>query len=343
MSLAILTCATEHYQYALKAHARAIKQNVKLAGIESGHFIIATDEKPIPAILAHYRAMLGESWTVHHIPLPVKESSANYNKESQLLIADLFTAGFDKARELRVDYLWTVESDVLPEPNNLRCMFNMLQFDGGYYGVAFCPYVSQGGGGVMGGRGTNAQQIMPNFHEDELDIPADLAARRDEHKEKLKLLKPNEQASKEWHEENGKIHEEIKKCQPMNGNVFALNAKAWKRRGWLEYAAPAVGKGAVLPSDWMPTGNNLFSRKALNYCDFLGYEGAGTQDLYLAFRKLAPNGIKFCVIPHCLSHHVVRRKDADGKTIYRIIYMFHEPDGEYIGHLRHRELPFIDG
>lgn len=341
-TLAIVTVATEHYQYALKAHARAIQQNVALAGVNGGHFIIVTDEKPITAILAHYRALLGDSWEVHHIALPLVEAKENYKRDAQLVIAALFAAAFDKARALNVDYVWTVESDVLPEPNNLRSMFDMLAFDGGFYGVAFCPYISQGGGGVMGGRGSELHQIAPNIHDDELDIPDDLAKRRKDHEEKLKALKKGEQPGKDWHEENGKIHEEIRKCPPKDGNVFALNAKGWRQRGWLEWAFPEVGKGGVLPSDWMPMGNNLFGKTALKCMDFTGYDGGGTQDLFIAFRKLKPNGINLCVIPHCLSHHVVRRKDADGNPIYKLLYMYHEPGGEFIGHIRHRELPWFD-
>ncbi len=338
MKLAICTVATASYQYALRAHAAAVQQNVRLAGIESGHFILVTCQKPVPEIVAHYAAVLGPKWEIHHIALPLQDGHECYKTDAQMVIAALFAAAFEKARALDVDYLWTLESDVLAGPNNLRCMRDMLAFDDGYYGVAFCPYISQGGGGVMGGRANEQHWIAPNFYEDELEIPAELAERKTAHALTLKDIKRGESPPKEWHEENGKIHAEIKKCPPKNGNVFACNAVRWRPRGWLEYAYPECGRGAIVPSDWMPTGNNLFGRTALSMLDFIGYEGGGTQDLSLVFRKLRPQGIRLCVLPHCVSHHVVRRKDADGKTIHKLLYMYHEPEGEYAGHIRHREM-----
>src|SRR5688500_13538712 len=108
-SLVILTVATASYQYALTSHARALKQNVTAAGIQSGHFILVTCQKPIPAILEHYKTILGDGWQIHHLALQVIDGNENYKENAQLTIAQLFTAGFDKARELEADYVWTVE------------------------------------------------------------------------------------------------------------------------------------------------------------------------------------------------------------------------------------------
>ena len=335
--LAIITVATKGYQYALKAHARAIKQNVMLAGIESGHFIIATDLEPIPGILAHYKALLGDGWQIHHLPLPVSDDCERYKVDAQLLIATLFNAAFDKARELDAGKVWTVEADVIPNPNNLACMLDMLRFDNGYYGVAFVPYVSSGGGGIMGGRGTPQNHILPNVYEDEFNIPAELAARMKAHEAARDAAKIDGKDGEAWIAEATKLNEEIKACPPK-GNVFALNATKWRKRGWLDYAAPAIGKGAALESDWQPMGNNVFSRKAFTLLDFSGYEGKGTQDLYSGFLRLAPHGIKFCVIPHCTSNHVVKRKDGTGNIIYKMLYLYHETQGDCIGHLRQREI-----
>jgi len=327
-SLAIIICATKDFQYALKAQARAIKQNATAANLSGGHIILCTDENPVAAILAQYSALLGDSWTIHHLPLPVSDGFTRYKANAQLLIAQLYTAGFDKARSLAVEFVWTLESDVLPEPNNLRCMFDMLAFDAGFYDVAFCPYISSGGGGIMGGRGNERNHILPNVYEDEYEIPDELADRVKAHRD---LLQPNVQPSQEWHDANGNLVEEIK-MHSAKGNVFTLNGKNWRKRGWLESAYPGLGKGVVLPSDWMPMGNNLFSKKALNLVDFTGYVGAGTQDLFLTFRRLKQHAIRICVIPHSVSSHVLRKPDG-----FRIITLRHESEGEFEGHLRQEE------
>lgn len=333
-SLAIIICATSSFQYALVAQARAIAQNASLAGIASGHIILVTDQKPLAGILEQYSALLN-GFDVHHLALPVVEpAKKDYSANAQLLIAQLYSAGFDKARQLGASLVWTLEADVLPEANNLRCMRDMLAFDGGYYDVAFCPYVSAGGGGIMGGRGTPNNWILPNWTEDELALPDELRQRLKEHRAKHTGGSP----SAEWIEDLKKLEEEAKK-HPPKGNVFKLNAEGWKRRGWLEHAYPGIGKGAILPSDWMPMGNNLFSARAMSLVDFTGYTGRGTQDLYLGYIRLASNGLRFCVIPHSPSHHVVRKQNSDGGA-YTMFYLYHESEGECVGHLRQREVAF---
>lgn len=325
-TLAIITVATQSYQYLLQQQAVAIQQNINLAGFSNGHIILVTDENPVAGILAQYRALLGDGWQVHHIPLPVVEGAAkDYGVSAQLLIAQLYTAGFCKARALGVDYVWTLESDVLPEANNLRCMRDMLAFDAGYYDVAFCPYVSAGGGGIMGGRGSSRNWIFPNWTLEETDLPPELEAQIKEHKAK-------QENTQQWADTMQQLEEQAKK-HPPKGNVFKLNGEEWKRRGWLEAAYPGIGKGAVLPSDWLPMGNNLFSAKALNYCDFTGYTGKGTQDLYLAFMRLATHGLKFCVIPHSPSQHVLKK---NGELV--MYYLYHEEYGECVGHLRQKDI-----
>lgn len=335
--IAVTIQASVSYQYALHAQARALKQNFLTAEIDGGHIILVTCEKSVAGILAHYKAIFGDGWKVHHIPLPVVDGQENYKEAAQLAIAQMQTAAFDKARLLNVDFVWNVESDVIPEANNLRCMLDMLQFDGGYYDVAFVPYVSQGGGGIMGGRGTARHHILPNIYEDERDMAPELQERHERLKAAYAELKG--EPSKELQDECEAVKKLID-ATPPNGNVFTLNGKGWRQRGWFEWAYPQIGKGAVVPSDWMPMGNNLFSRKAIALVDFLGYEGKGTQDLYLCFYRLAPHGLKICVIPHCVSHHVMRRKDDKENTFYRLAYLFHEAQGECMGHLRHREIPW---
>lgn len=341
--LSILTIATKSYQYALPAQIRAIKQNLELAKISGGNMIFVTDrenQENLKYLISLYRKFLN-NFNIFHIQLDVKDGNINYKENAQLVIAQLFTAGIDKARELNSDYLWSLESDVIPESNNLRCMLDMLGFDDGYYDVAFCPYVSQGKGGIMGGRGNDYSHILPNIFDDEHKINEELQNKIDSHKKELE--ESGKPPTKEWAEKMEYFKGEVGKC-PVDGNVFTLNGKKWRPRGWLEFAYPGLGKGAIVPSDWMPMGNNLFSKKSLNYMDFVGYEGKGTQDLHLAFKRLKQHGLKFCVIPHSVSHHVVREKiqlPTETKFNYKIMMLHHESEGDYVGHLRQSEHQFF--
>jgi hypothetical protein len=184
-------------------------------------------------------------------------------------------------------------------------------------------------GAGMGGRGTENNQILPGVFEDERDISQELQARLKQHRDNFK-------ADAAWHNEHKKLIEEVNSFPPKGRNVFALNAVRWRKRGWLADAYPGIGKGSVVPSDWMPMGNNLFSKRALNLADFTGYVGGGTQDLYLTFRRLKQHGIKICVIPHSVSSHVCRKEDG-----FKILMLRHQLEGEYEGHLVQEELPWF--
>jgi hypothetical protein len=332
MSLAIVICATVNYQYALKEQARLIQANV--ADLDSGHLILVTDESTVAEYLNLYADLLGNTWTIHHIPLEVKESE-NYKELAQLTIARMRTAGFSRARALRVNQVWSLDSDVLPASNALNCMRHMLEFDGGYYGVSTCPYPSQGGGGFLFGRGTIYNQIAPDVYEDEREIPVELETELKEHRAKLPK---NQKPSDEWLDEMRRLDEKVKQYPPK-GNVFELNAKGWRKRGWGEMAYPAIGKGAIVPSDWCGFGCTLLGKQALALADFTGYEGKGTEDLFVCWNCWYPNGIKISALPHCLSHHVIRKKDKSG---YTLCYAYHETEGECVGHIRMKQKPWIE-
>lgn len=341
--LVIVIVATKKYQYALIAQSRAIRQNLSLLNWNSSvDIILVTCKNPIDKLLNNYSQILGDKCKIHHIILDVNDNYPNYKENAQLLITQLYTKAFDLAKTLSPDYLWTLESDVIPDINNLRCMIDMLNFDGGYYDVAFCPYVSSGKGGIMGGRGNDYQHILPNVYEDEREITQELKDKIEENNKKFKEYQDKkEKPPKELYEKMEYFKGEVEKSPPK-GNVFTLNGIKWRQRGWLEWAFPGVGKGCVVNSDWMPTGNNLFSKNAIQYLDFAGYEGKGTQDLFLAFKKLKQHGIKICVIPHSVSHHVVRDKMEDGTIKYKIMMLRHESEGECVGHLRQSEHEFFN-
>jgi hypothetical protein len=300
--------------------------------VASGHIILVTDEKPLAGILEQYTALLGDAWKIHHIPLPVRDGHTNYKEEAQLTIATMRTAAFTKARALGVEYVWSLDSDVLPPVNGLKCMLQMLAFDDNYYGVATCPYPSQGGGGFLFGRGTIQRQIAEDVSEDERTLPPELVAALADHR--AKQPQPPDEA---WITEMRRLEEEVKKCPPK-GNVFELNAKGWRKRGWGEMAYPAIGKGSVVPTDWCGFGNTLMSKKALNLATFTGYEGKGTEDLWICWQCWYPHGIQIVALPHCLSHHVVRNKQKPGA--YTLCYAYHETEGECVGHIRLRHIPW---
>ena len=335
MSLAITICATKSYQYALAAQARAIQANVM--DIPEGHIILVTDKSPVTGILEQYRDLLGEGWTVHHIPLAVTDGHTNYKADAQLTIAQMRTAAFSKARALRVDHVWSLDSDVLPPANALRCSLQMVEFDSGYYDVATCPYPSQGGGGFLFGRGTMQHQIADDIYEDERQLSKEFKAKLKLHRDFLKKLKPGEHPPKEWFDADRTFQEEIKQAQPIFKNSMEANAARWRKRGWGDVAYPAIGKGAIVPSDWCGFGCTLLSKRALSFADFSGYQGAGTEDLYIVWRRWFPQGIRIAAIPHVLCSHVIRKKDKSG---YVLVHAFHETEGETVGHIRQELAPW---
>lgn len=330
MNLTICIIATKSYQYALTAQARAIQAN--LASFDGlATLILVTDQTPVDGILEHYRAILGES--VYHIPLPVTDGHTNYKEAAQLTIAQMRQAAFCKARELKADAVWSLDSDVIPPANALRCMLQAIAFDDGYYGVSASPYPSQGGGGFLFGRGTIYRQIAEDIYEDERELTPELEQALKEHREQQPK---DRQPDAVWIEKMKDLEEQVKQCKPK-GNVYALNAVKWRKRGWGDNAYPAIGKGSIVPSDWCGMGNTLLGAKALEYSDFTGYEGKGTEDLFLCWRCWYPNGIKIAALPHCLSHHVIRNKASGG---YTLCYAYHETEGECVGHIRMKQMPW---
>lgn len=335
MKLTIYTTATSGYERALEMQARRI-----IAGLSLEKRI---DQKDIQILLVtDKKESVSDAYLAYTNGLPdatvfiladdrLGSNYANYQTDSQLLIAQMRTMATMKAIEFGSDRCLSLDGDVLPPHNAIRCMMDMLEFDNGYYSVSFCPYPSHGGGAFLGGRGTPQNPILPDSYEDEKTIPTELTDRRDELR-KLIEEKPKdpEPLFKEIHE----IEKQIRSIQP-NGNVFELNAKKWRRRGWFDMAYPAIGKGAVVPVDWTGCGCTMMNREALALCDWSGYEGKGTEDLYINFHRWAANGLLSCCIPHCPCDHVVRNPDPD-KKLGEFVHVRtgHEAEGECIGHLR---------
>lgn len=352
--IAITVFATKKYSYALNAQIRRLQANIINANIDTGYYVLVGDgNEKIKEAEALFKRLL-PNWEVIVVKRDFIEYD-NYKEKAQLTIAHGRTEAFSVARSLNVDYTWSLDSDVLPPANALKCMIQMLEFDDGYYGVATCPYISQGGAGLLLGRGTPQHQICPDIYEDEREIPEELLKEREfigdtikNIEEQIKTLKPpqDDEKFKELNnllaENHKKFHEnseKFKQCPPK-GNVWELNAKKWRKRGWGDFAYPAIGKGAIVPSDWCGFGCTLLGKKTLSLTHFEGYEGKGTEDLFIIWNRWFPNNIKICSIPHCLCQHVIRKPLQDSE--YTLCDTYHETEGECIGHIRTVFKPWYD-
>ena len=295
-------------------------------------YILVTDSKSEAAI----RAMALEQECFHVLALSVKEDGKHYDKDRQVMIARMQGTAFEKARELGCDYIWSVEADVLVPPNALEVSFQMLGFDNNYYGVAFVTYPSQGGGSFLGGHGSVQHPIEEDFLQHERKVPERLQRIFDLCKERLET-KDQEPAVME--KEAARMQRLVKRIRekcPPKGNIFELQAKGWRRRGWLDNSHVGVGRGAVIQTDWTGLGCTLMGPEATALANFDGYDGGGTQDLFLNWHKWHPAGLRFCCITHTVCDHVVR----DEKEGLVVLKAYHEPEGETKGHLRYVRRPF---
>lgn len=357
MKLAIGIPATASYTYALPSLIRHILANVTLAEVATETTIIlAGDHNPD----------LEEAWNeivawrngvqVRKLQSDLADGEENYKPRAQQIIAQLKQQLANEAMAIGADYLWMLDSDVLPKANSLRCMLQMLQFDGGYYEVAFCPYPTQGlGRTFLSGRGTLSNPILPNVYPEELELTKeDKKKDKELRKAMFEAVKAGDKARIEEASQALRDHdEEIRTVRMPKGNVYQLNATRWRRRGWFDYAYPAIGRGAVVPVDWVGFGNTLMSKRALTLCEWTGYSGEGTEDLFVIWARWQEAGIRLCSIPHCPADHVIRtdvenaekmglkvEPNQEGKVILHV-RSYHDQSEEYEGHLRTIVLPFF--
>lgn len=273
------------------------------------------------------------------VEIEMSEGGIRYGQEAQLLIANLQQVGLAYAIEQGSDLCWSVESDVLVPHNALSCSLDMLDFDDGYYDVSFVTYPSQSGGMFLGGYGSPQHPIEQDFLPEERDLPEEIAREYEETKAWLDNV-PEGTEQKDVQERADKFHALVKDLDkyPPKGNVFELNGKKWRRRGWMDHAYPGIGRGAVLPTDWTGMGCTLMSRRAMNASSFDGYDGGGTQDLFLNQRRWAADDLKSCVITHTVCEHVVAKNDEEGRRVHAFAH--HEAGGECKGHLRIQHRPY---
>ena len=352
MNLSIAVCATKSYCYALLAQSRTVVAAIRYAEIENGNIIIVGDDKETLPARDFYIKNLPKGWEVVFEEGNISDDShKNYKEKAQLTIASLRQRAFEIARNEESDACLSLDSDVLIKPNSITVCLDMLSFDKGYYSVACLPYPSQGGGPFLCGRGDPNRHIFPNFYTEEREIPQQVSDRLKSYSSEIEKI--SEEINNLPEEEGRNIKELTKRANFLSKkislwnkridakyhpkkNIFELNGKSWKRRGWFDFAYPAIGKGSVVPTDWCGFGATMMNKEALSLVDFFGYEGKGTEDLFIIWKKWFPRNIRMCAIPHCPADHVIR--DRSDRTKLKHIITYHEDSGELVGHLRQKKV-----
>jgi hypothetical protein len=337
--LAIATYATRSYFHCWTQFLRRIA--AAAAHHDEAHFILATDQsKEAKDAIEAAKIELPEGWRIQSLNLPLNDGGKDgkdYQVAAQMRIAALQSAAFAAARKIRAQALWSVESDNLVPADALRVAewtLQMPQADGSpYYDLAAVTYPN---GLFLGGFGTPQNPIAEDFTEKERKLPPRLVRALDACRARLKTDPTSEREGQRL----GRLHERVKRCPP-EGNVFEVTAKhGWRRRGWMDFAYPGIGRGAIVPSDWCGLGCTLLSAKALSLATFEGYDGKGTQDLFLCWNRWHPAGLRIAAIPHTAADHVKHApKDAPAPFVHYRAY--HETEGEYRGHLRVRQQEWL--
>ena len=349
--LAIVVVATKTYLHAFPQCVRAI--SAAAAHHAEAHFIFVTDEsKDAKRAEEALQSELPEGWRLTVLRLALgDDTSTRYKEEAQLRIARLQGSGFAMARKIRASRCWVVESDTIVSGDALRVLewtLAMPTADGSpHYDIAAATYPN---GLFLGGFGSPQHQIAEDFLPSEKKLPARLKLCFEKCGERLSQKATNETEWKSLQpmfekegKRMGRLRERIKNCPP-DGNVWEVIAKhGWRRRGWMDAAYPGIGRGAVVPSDWCGLGCTLLSKRALAHADFTGYEGKGTQDLFLCWHRWYPAGLKIACVPHVVCDHIKRKSPEAPADAPEIIHYraYHETEGECRGHLRVRQQAFV--
>jgi hypothetical protein len=358
--------------YATKSYLHAWPQCVRNIAAAANHhddvhFIFVTDTSEEAKKASQIaKTELPEGWKFTTINLEVNtDRKEKYKQQSQFLIANLQGAAFSFARKIRADYFWSVESDTLVPADALKVsewVLKMPQADGTpYYDIAACTYPN---GLFLGGFGTYQSPINEDFLPEERKVPDKFKKiytlcqeKIKDYEDKLKkefinkntdeidkkilnLKKLLDKEIKRFH----RLREKIKKYPP-DGNIWEITSKhGWRRRGWMDFAYPGIGKGSIVPSDWCGLGCTLLNKKALALADYSGYEGFGTQDLFLCWKRWHPANLKIACIPHVACDHVKHKTELEknkNTNPYIHYVAYHETDPNYLGHLRVRYQDWI--
>lgn len=334
MKTCIILPCTELYAYAIEECVRAIY--ISLNGRHADLYLCTDKTGSVISKISTIPKV--DNVKITEIAIDVLDSGNKaYNQKAQIIIARLLGAGLDIAKDRDYDYCWIVESDVIVHPNALDCLMWAQNYPSSpKYDVTVATYYN---GSFLCGRGTPYSHISEDYLPSEKIGGVELSKKIKAMSKKLNAFaSKRKNPPKEMIKEMDNLHKKLKECPPK-ANVFALNAKKWRKRGWLDqaYAGSAV-QGAVLPTDWCGNGCTLLSKKALKLSNFIGYAGHGTQDLFLCWNKWYPAGIKIGLVVGVPAYHV--KRDPQGNLFAWEPYFM--PDCEETsGHLRVRQIPFI--
>lgn len=337
MKLCISVSATKSYLHAWDACIRSIASAA--AHYETADFVFATDTSEESKVAEEVlKRELPEGWKIHVLRIPIKDDAKDYERAAQMRIASLQGAAFAFARaKLRADLFWNVESDNIMPANALRVLEWTLQMPdangNAVYDIAAGTYPN---GLFLGGFGTPQNAIAEDFLPIERKLSVRLKRCLEVCEKRLAAKLPEKAAVDREMKRMGRLQKRVKRSSP-DGNIWEVTAKyGWRRRGWMDFAYPGIGEGAVVPSDWCGLGCTLLSKHALALADFNGYDGGGTQDLFLCWHRWHPARLRIACVPHVVCDHV--KKDKDGVVVHHRAY--HELSGECRGHLRVRSQPW---
>lgn len=335
--LFITTYATKGYCYAMPEQRDAIVRALAYARIPASEvgFVMAGDGSDTSKgeFDRHCAAM--PFAVAKYVKIERAEvSKVKHTDEGCLLIAEMQEKAWGLALQHGATQVWSLESDIIPSPKTLQAMRDTLAFDHGWYGTAMCTYPNYG---FLGGEANDTEWICPSVYPEERELADSVKERMRVKKARMKELdnakaQPTPEDIAEW-----KALDVDVENSPASGNVWELNHKfGYKPRGWFDFRYPAIGLGAVLPTQWTGLGCTLLSQRAAELANFSGYSGMGTQDLWLGRRCWIPNGIRLAVISHAVCDHV---KYRDGKYIRFCAH--HATEQASFGHLRVTELDFV--
>jgi len=324
MKIVVFTAATKNYAYALRESMLSVKR--ALAYADYTH-VVATDRSGVTKEIIKSTGIDAKI-----IEIDCDDSEEKYKNKSQLIISDLQQACLDEAREIGADLCWSVESDILVHQSSFSSLKWVLECPEPRYDIAAATYFN---GAFLCGRGTPIRQICEDYTESERKIPEELEEKLAKKRKEI----DSDGAKKELMDEMEKLQEELRACPP-SGNVFELNAKSWRRRGWLENAYPGAAVfGATLPTDWCGLGCTLLTKKALLHSNFDGYDGGGTQDLYLVWNKWHPAGLMIGCNVSVPAIHV--KREAGQNIAWVPFFSSIENERETYGHLRVSKRKFL--
>lgn len=326
MKLGIATYATQEYSYALKA---CLSRIVAAAGDRDVVFVLATD-----TLDESFLQLLPTAWDARVLNVKLQRSKDTSTVDA-FLVAQLHQAAFDFLRAKGVSRCWSVESDVLVPSHALDTLEWVLEMPGRYYGVSAGTYDN---GLFIGGFGEPRNPIYMDFTPKEREIPKSLRARIEAHDAWVNRRMATGLPVHERAMRIGRLLADKASQYPPDGDIYSIISKhGWRKRGWLDFAYPAIGQGCVVPVDWTGMGCTLMGEQAFLAADMHGFNGNGTNDLFLCYERWARMGIRIGCSTHVLCDHV-KKSQSGGFEIRRA---FHEDHPDMKGHIRKVTLPWM--